>query len=93
MHTMQHRFMVEFVLHQYMIHQESTNREADALPTELSSPQAKLVYLYIEAAGSATVDDLTEALSMKKIAVLSVLRSLTADGLVDRDGSHFVVEN
>lgn len=76
-----------------MMRQEPTTRNPDPLPTELGSPQAKLVYLYIEAAGGATVDDLTEILSMKKISVLSVLRSLSTDGLVDRDGDRFVVRD
>ena len=71
----------------------ASERRTDPLPGELASPQAKLVYLYIEAMESATVDDQTEALSMKKLSVLSVLRSLSGDGLVERDGNRFVVQH
>ncbi|EMA31710.1 helix-turn-helix domain-containing protein [Halobiforma nitratireducens] len=59
------------------------------LPTELESAQAKLVYLYLEATGGATATDLTSALSMKKIAILSVLDSLSSEGLVEKRGTEY----
>lgn len=61
-----------------------------SLPTELSSPQGKLVYLYLEATGGATVNDLNEALAMKKIAILSVLNSLSGNDLIEKDGDTYV---
>lgn len=61
----------------------------DQLPTELSSPQAKLVYLYLDATGGSTLADLKATLSMQKIAILSVLSSLSKQGLVEKDGEMY----
>ena len=69
-----------------MMQQELTTDQLEPIPAEIASPQAKLVYLYLEAAGTATVDDLNEVLTMKKIDVLSVLDCLSSKGLVDVDG-------
>ncbi|WP_247003739.1 MarR family transcriptional regulator [Halosolutus gelatinilyticus] len=60
------------------------------LPTELDSPQGKLVYLYLDATGGATLEDLKGTLSMRKIAILSVLRSLSSQELIERDGDEYV---
>ena len=73
---------------------ESHERRAERLapiPEEIESPRAKLVYLWLEAADGATVDDLGTALAMKKIDILSVLNSLSSAGLVERDGDEYVV--
>lgn len=67
--------------------------EIDTIPETIQSAQAKLVYLFLEATGGATADDLSDVLAMKKISVLSVLRSLTTQGLVEADGSTYVVAN
>ncbi|WP_265109677.1 MarR family transcriptional regulator [Halosolutus halophilus] len=72
-----------------MEHQLATD-QFDQLPTELSSPQAKLVYLYLDATGGTTVADLKETLSMQKIAILSVLSSLSKQDLVAKDGETYV---
>ena len=77
----------------YMMHTEPIHRRPDSLPNELNSPQAKLVYLYLETVGTATPDDLTDALSMKKISVLSILSSLSSDGLVEHEGDRFVAKH
>jgi len=69
---------------------QQSAKQFDAVPARLDSPQSKLVYLYLEATDGATVDDLKSALSMKKIAVLSVLSSLSSDGLVEKDGDTYV---
>ncbi|WP_049925256.1 hypothetical protein [Halopiger goleimassiliensis] len=70
------------------------SREApqiERIPEAISSPQAKLIYLCLEATGGATVDDLEETLALKKIDILSVLNSLQGDGLVEQDGEEYVV--
>ncbi|WP_121743854.1 MarR family transcriptional regulator [Natronorubrum halophilum] len=76
-----------------MMEQTHATNEISQLPTELESPQGKLVYLYLEAAGSATVDELGQILSMKKIAILSVLNSLSSQDLVEKRGSEYVPSN
>ena len=69
--------------------QQSTS-QFDAVPERLDSPQSKLVYIYLEATGGATVDDLNQTLAMKKITVLSILSSLSSEGLVEKDGETYV---
>ena len=64
---------------------------SEPVPDELESTEAKLVYLYLEAAGSATIDEVNETLTMKKLAVLSVLGSLSSRGLVRKDGDCYAV--
>lgn len=63
------------------------------LPDDLTSPEAKLVYLYVDAAGGATVNDLNETLAMKKMSILSVLNSLSSEGLVEKSGNEYVAAN
>lgn len=62
---------------------QKLERRIEPLPEEITSANAKLVYLYIDAAGPATVEDLNRTLSMKKIGILSVLNSLERRGLVE----------
>ncbi|MFC4541091.1 MarR family transcriptional regulator [Halosolutus amylolyticus] len=73
-----------------MMEQELATDHLDRLPTELDSPQAKLVYLYLDATGGSTVADLKETLAMQKIAILSVLASLSKQGLVAKEGETYV---
>lgn len=63
----------------------------DAIPTDLRSPRAKLVYLYLRNSGGATVEQLARALDMQKIALFSVLKTLRQRGLVDRDREQYVL--
>lgn len=59
------------------------------VPKELRSPRGKLVYLYLESAGDATVSEMSEALRMRKLALYSVLRTLREDDLVtESDGQY-----
>ncbi|MDF9744222.1 MarR family transcriptional regulator [Natrinema salsiterrestre] len=65
----------------------------DPVPDDLESAQAKLVYLYLDVAEGATIDELGEILVMKKIDILSVLNSLSSAGHVEQAGSEYVVPN
>lgn len=62
----------------------------DELPAELESAQSKLVYLYLEAAGEATATDLQEALGLRKLAILSVVGSLSSRGLLEETEAGYV---
>ena len=53
------------------------------LPRDIASPQAKLVYHSLDAAVSASVDELADRLSLKKITLLDVLSSLEKRGYVE----------
>lgn len=69
----------------------STQRAAlrpttDPIPAELASPTAKLIYLYLDTTGRSTVDEMQQSLDIPKLALFSVLGSLTDSGLVECDG-------
>jgi len=71
---------------------QSTDR-LSPLPTELDSAQSKLVYVTLEATGGATTGDLSQLLNMQKLTILSVLSSLSSQGLIEETGSAYVVAN
>ncbi len=60
--------------------------ERPTLPETISSPNAKLVYFYVDVRGEATVSDLQSDLGLPKMSLFSVLNSLAGEGLVERDG-------
>ena len=61
------------------------------LPTEIDSAQGKLVYLTLEVTGEATVTDLNRTLNMRKISILSVLSSLSSQGLIERTDAGYAL--
>ncbi|WP_247004930.1 MarR family transcriptional regulator [Halosolutus gelatinilyticus] len=63
----------------------------EPIPDDLESAQAKLVYLYLSATGGATADEMSETLSMKKIAILSLLETLASAGHVEERDDAYVV--
>ncbi|WP_137287266.1 TrmB family transcriptional regulator [Halorussus salinisoli] len=63
---------------------------ARELPTELESPRAKLVYLYLRPA-AASIDELQADLDVKKITLFSILRTLRERGLVEKRDERFAV--
>jgi|AntRauTorcE11898_2_1112593.scaffolds.fasta_scaffold21943_3 predicted ArsR family transcriptional regulator len=73
--------------------QTTTRKPTDATPTvppTIESPQAKLVYVYLAAEREATVDELADALELRKLGLFSVLATLEARGHVERDGPEAV---
>lgn len=72
-------------------HRSAETARIEPVPEDVESAQAKLVYVYLAATGSATIDELRETLALKKITLLSVLRSLMRAGIVEKDGSNYVV--
>jgi DNA-binding MarR family transcriptional regulator len=63
----------------------------DPLPDQLVSASAKLVYLYLDRAGSTTISELAVALDMRKLSLYSVLDALAGKDLVERDGETYAV--
>lgn len=55
-----------------------------AVPTALTSPRTKLVYLYLVSAGETTVTELTAVLDVSKLTLLPILQSLAAQGFIHR---------
>ncbi|OLZ40271.1 hypothetical protein A6E15_04405 [Natrinema saccharevitans] len=76
-----------------MVSQTQRQKAFDPIPDDLESARAKLVYLYLEVAGGATVEEVGERLAMKKINVLSVLGSLVEAGHVEKRESAYAVAN
>jgi len=60
------------------------------LPSELDSAQAKLVYFYLETTDGATATDLQESLQLPKLAILSVLNSLSSQGFIEQIDAEYV---
>ncbi|RQH00996.1 MarR family transcriptional regulator [Natrarchaeobius oligotrophus] len=62
----------------------STTEQSIAVPDDLESPQAKLVYLTLLVTDEATVTDLQQLLGLSKLTLLPILTSLTSKNLVRR---------
>ena len=72
-------------------HQMATAREL-AVPDELASPQAKLVYLTVLVTDEANATDLQQLLDLPKLTVFAVLESLVARGFIQRTGDCYVCQ-
>lgn len=62
-----------------------------ALPEQITTPQAKLVYFTILTADGITVGELQETLSLKKITLLAILTSLGDRDLIARRDGKWVI--
>jgi DNA-binding MarR family transcriptional regulator len=71
--------------------QQARRTHQAAVPDDLESPRAKLVYLYLSTHDGATVSELQDGLSMKKITLFSILKTLRGRGLVGQDRDQYVV--
>ena len=60
------------------------------LPQSVSSPQAKLVYFYLDRLGPAPADEVAETLDLQKLAVYGVLRTLSRRELVEERENGYV---
>ena len=74
-----------------MIETKRAHAAAPALPPELQSPRAKLVYLYLTTNGDATVSEMGESLGMKKLSLYSILKTLRKEGLVACEGDRYAL--
>lgn len=70
-----------------MMQQQTT---AVDMPTDLNSPRAKLVYLYLSTRGEATIGDLQEDLSMQKLTLYSILKTLRKRDLIEQESGRYV---
>ncbi|MFC7202004.1 TrmB family transcriptional regulator [Haloferax namakaokahaiae] len=61
------------------------------VPSELNSPTAKLVYLYLTTHDGASITELESGLSMKKISLYSILKTLSKRGLVQQHAEQYHV--
>jgi hypothetical protein len=63
--------------------------ETPSIPSDLESPRAKLVYLFLSTHGEATLSELESCLDMKKISLYSILSTLCERGLIDQDAERY----
>ncbi|MFB6353899.1 MAG: helix-turn-helix domain-containing protein [Halobacteriales archaeon] len=64
----------------------STPQPSESLPTDLSVPRHKLVYLYLRENGETDIDDLRETLNVSLLDLYPTLDSLEEKELVERQG-------
>ncbi|AZQ15064.1 MULTISPECIES: TrmB family transcriptional regulator [Halorubrum] len=74
-----------------MLETETARTAAPALPPELQSPRAKLVYLYLTTNGDATVSEMGDSLGMKKLSLYSILKTLRKEDMVACDGDTYAL--
>ena len=67
-------------------------QESDvSVPTDLESARAKLVYLYLDTRGTATLNDVCEALNIDKGSVLQITSTLRERGYVHQENGEYGV--
>lgn len=64
---------------------------ASTVPSDLNSPRAKLVYLYLSTHDGATVEELGENLGMKKITLYSILKTLREQDFAQQKTDRYVL--
>lgn len=79
-----------YTMNTQLLHDDPRSGAVSTVPDEIESAEAKLVYVYLDAATGATVDDLVEHLGITRLSAFPVLDRLTDKGLVDRDGPLYV---
>ena len=62
------------------------------VPDEVTSPQAKLVYLTLLITDEARATDLQQLLDLPKITLFAVLESLATQDLVQRTGEYYACQ-
>lgn len=62
------------------------------MPADVKSPRGKLVYLYLDTAGEATLDELEDGLDLPRLTLYGVLKTLRERGLVDEKDGRYVAE-
>lgn len=78
-------------MHATLTQQPSAGEDV-TIPTELDSPQSKLVYLYLTVEGEATIDELTDSLDMKKLSLYPTLNRLAKNGFVQQTGETYAFD-
>jgi predicted transcriptional regulator len=70
--------------------QQSSPEVTTDLPDQLDSSGAKLVYFYVNKTEGATIEELQDALDMKKVTLYSLLQTLTDHGLIEKTENTYV---
>ncbi|WP_251331175.1 TrmB family transcriptional regulator [Haloplanus pelagicus] len=66
------------------------DRPAIDVPDTIRSAESKLVYVFLAATDGATVDELHDALDLRKITLFPVLETLIEHDAIDHEGARYV---
>jgi len=69
----------------------SQAKHAVDIPTDLRSPRAKLVYLFLSMNGTTSITELQDGLNMKKISLYSILKTLEKQDVISKDGDRYAL--
>ena len=59
------------------------------IPDELDSARGKLVYLYLDTVGEASLDEMATQLGLPLITLCGLAQTLESRGLIIRDGDRY----
>lgn len=62
------------------------SRSTVSIPEDISSPTAKLVYLYVHSVGRTTLEELRASTNLKQLTLLGILPILINRGYITRKG-------
>lgn len=65
-------------------------RQVESVPTEVTSAEAKLVYLYVRQTGACTAEELARSLRLTKLSLFPTLRTLVERGLLRRESGRYI---
>lgn len=68
---------------------DGVQQQRASIPSEISTPRAKLVYFALAVTNGSTVPELQEILSLRKLTLLSILDSLSKQSLVEYTGTEY----
>jgi len=69
----------------------SQAKHAVDIPTDLRSPRAKLVYLFLSMNGTTSITELQDGLNMKKISLYSILKTFEKKDVISKDGDRYTL--
>lgn len=69
--------------------QRQPTSEVSTVPSDINSPRAKLVYLFLSTHGETDIPEMQSALDMKKISLYSILSTLCERDLIDQDNESY----
>jgi DNA-binding MarR family transcriptional regulator len=64
-----------------------------SVPEEINSSTAKLIYVYIKSVSSATIEQLSSSLSMKRITLYPIVSTLQQKGFITKSNNLYQVSN
>ena len=73
---------------QHQLADRSNESPSLAVPTELDTPTAKLVYLYLSVTNEATIGQVRDDLGLTQLTLLPTISALEREGLLNRSSEN-----